>query len=262
VLNDRYENQAQQLQNAINQLKARRTETRQAVDRAENSLDEMKVNSRLRDRYLLILWLGGDREICQRARSLRRKRRSGVRQLRRDEPRLAAKENEITNVVHNGLRRCDENYQRILKKQEKDKKARGSCSRMLELVGAARSRVDEAVAAARPHFRDQASRSAADQDAGDVLDRIAAVRSHATDLSRKVRHYGSLSAADIRNLGITLPGSEADYQVRLRSFKAVGVVLDSIDRTVESLLGVIAEQSKTDEDERIRLLIRERARFK
>jgi hypothetical protein len=57
-----YENQAQQLQSAINQLEARRTETRQAVDRAENGLAELKANSRLRDRYLLILWLGGDRE--------------------------------------------------------------------------------------------------------------------------------------------------------------------------------------------------------
>jgi hypothetical protein len=45
-------------------------------------------------------------------------------------------------------------------------------------------------------------------------------------------------------------------------FTAARVVLDSIDKSVEYLLGVIAEQAKNDEEERIRLLRQERARFK
>jgi DNA repair exonuclease SbcCD ATPase subunit len=262
VLKEKYENQARQLQDEINQLAAECAGTRQSVDHAEDEIEEVKAKSRLRDRHKLLVWLGGDREICARAGSLRRETRRGVRRIRRGGLRLAAKENEIITVIHNGLKQGDENYRRILARQDKGKKARESCSTMLKLAGAARSRLDEAVTSALPHFRDQASRSAADMDVSEVSDRIRAVRSHAADLNRKVRHYGSLPAAEIRSLGVTLPGSDADYQVRLQGFTAARVVLDSIDKSVEYLLGVIAEQAKNDEEERIRLLRQERARFK
>ncbi len=262
MLSEKYENQAQQIQDEINRLEAVRTETRRTLVSAENDIEEVKSASWLRDRHTILLWLGGDRQICEQARSLRRETRRSGRRLRREDLRSVAKQKEIEELIHNGLKRCDPAYQAVLARLDKGKKASDSCAWMLKLVGAARSRVDEAVASARPHFRDEASRSAADVDASEVSNRIQAVRHHATGLNRKVRHHGTLSPADIKNLNVTLPGSDADYQVRVRAYRAVGIALDSIDRRVEDLLDATAKQAKTDEDERIRLLHQERARFK
>lgn len=249
MLDGRSETQARLLRDEIDALKAERAEKQGEVQRAEAGLDEAKIGSRLWDRHLWLLFLGGDRAVYERIRPLLRELRQRSRQVRQIESRLAAKVKKFEEVIGKGLRR-DPKYSAILAKQKKAKLARDSCTRMLELVTAARQRIDDAMSSRIRHPRDEASRSAIDRDASEVSERVRAVRQHAAGLRKKARAHGSFDGTSVSRLDINFSGWQADLQVRNREFKHAASRLESIDKSVESLLGEITERERALEEER------------
>lgn len=165
-------------------------------------------------------------------------------QAQRIEPRRAAKEKEILDVVHKGLMHSDGTYKIFLAKQGNAKRARLSCTRLQNRVIAARQRVKEALSSAIAHSRDETPRPA--------IDRTSTGRPGYT---------GPLDAR-YRNLDTKFSGRQADLEVRLREFNRADDLLEVVDRSVESLLNVIAEREKALEAERRRYLKNERERFR
>jgi len=135
-----------------------------------------------------------------------------------------------------------------------------SCTRMHELVTAARERIDAASLTALP--RDEASRSAIDRDASEVSDRVRAVRQHANDVKRKAGAYGTLNARDVKNLDTNFSGRHANLKVRREEFRRAASLLDSVDTRVESILHAIEQREKALYEELVRYSRNERERFR
>jgi hypothetical protein len=260
MLNEKHEGQARRLQKEINQLEARQEKAESAKDRAGTEL--AAINPRLWDQHMFLLWLGGDRAIHEQVRPLRRQIRQSSREIRRTGRQRAARERQIDQVIHIGLKHASPAYRAILAHLHKAEIILGSCARLLHLVDEARKRIDEAVADARPHLRDEESRAAADSTANEVADQIRAIRSHAASLSRKARWSPApFEGLSTRSLASSFPGSEADFKSRVRAFKAAGVALQSIGEKTDSLSAAVGKRMKTEEGNRIRLIRAERKRI-
>jgi hypothetical protein len=250
----RYERQAWQIQHQINQLQEERADRLRSVAEAETSL---QGTPRLRDRNKFFnSLLNGELDRLERVRPLWQKLRRGSREADRIEKRLADKETEIWSVVRRGLEHGDSWYQARMAELSREGRAQGACREMLGSIRAARKRINQAD---KRDPRDEASRSAADQAAREVSKLIHVVRRHAAVMSRSISSLHSFDSTDALRLDTEFQGVE--HKVRVQKYKDTTALLDSIERSLDSLLRKIAPRQKSIEAQMLERVENQRRRF-
>jgi hypothetical protein len=250
----RYERQAWQLQEQINQLTEKCAECQLAVDSAEASLQE---KPRLRDRNRFFNWmLNGDLATYERIAPLWQDRQRNSQGVKRITAQLAAKETEIETVVRRGLEGESE-YKALAAKLDREKKAKRSCNQLIESIRAARIRISRCD---RRLPRTDAVRAAVDQDAREVAELIRAVRNQAADANEKVSPYPSLDP-NATKLDTGFLGSNASRNARVKKYNEAKAALDFLERSVKTVINDIAARISDLEEQQREYVRKERAKY-
>lgn len=250
----RYERQAWQIQHQINQLKEERAERLRIVAEAETGL---QGTPRLRDRNKFFNWLlNGELDIYERVAPQWQKRRRCSREADQLKTRLAAKETEIKSVVRQGLEHGDSWYQARMAELGRERRAQGACRELLGSIRAARKRINQA---GKRDLRDEAARSAADQDAREVSKLIHAVRRHAIVANKSISSHHSFDSTDVLRLDTGF--QDIEHKARVQRYKDTAALLDSIERSLDYLLRKIASRQKSVEAQMLERVENERTRF-
>lgn len=125
-------------------------------------------------------------------------------------------------------------YRALVAKTEEEADLKRSCVRLLGLIREARSRINGAGQQA------EVSKSVAVREEQEVSRQLRAVRQQAEDLNTKVANRRPFGA-DLAGLGLGFSGG-ADRKERTKRYNKVAASLDSVERTVRSLIREIAER--------------------
>ena len=231
----KYEHQTRALQNEITRLDVEVGEARKKSRVAAAKFAKVSAETLRRDRiWLLFVLLNGSRDARDRFLSLRhqaRTRASEVANLERD---LRSTDNELTELVVDGLRRYDSKYGKVAEELNAIRHARIACERTLGAVATARTATAQAARTAPPR-----SRKAADPEVEFAGARVSAavqvVRDGVDEVNSRTRASGVIRSALSFTVKSEFSSVRIDRSKRVFEFTSVGSGLKALEKDLRQL---------------------------
>jgi hypothetical protein len=258
VFRAKYEERGRKLAAEIKNLERQCAEISNSKDTVDISRDRARRSARLRDRVLLLTWLGGDRLKYKEIRQLKRQASRYMRRLLESEQYQRIKIKELDDHVDKGMAQFDSSYQVLSTNIVEGTQIIKVCNETLATIRGIYlllARVEPLVAGNR---RTGLGHDHLDFYGVEIIEYVKLVRANATDINRRVRAFDSIRRIDVDKLDVNFARIDVNWTSALKEFQQA---FNAIASDIGAIQMVLEARQKRLEENGASRRAAERKRF-